>query len=85
MSGQQDGDSEDLYVENTLAHADRQILEVEGVSFTWWSVNTNPAFVTVSNLLYGHCVDLTHGDPEERARQLAVNLLREHRARTRRR
>ena len=71
----------DVYADSTLQHAVQHALEIDGISFLWWSVGEHPSFVTVSNESCGHAVDLTTGSPDDCARRIATKLLREYRDR----
>ena len=56
-------------------------LRVDGISFEWWAVGEQPAFVTVRARWFGSVTEPTTGDVAELAAVLARKLIAQHRAR----
>ena len=55
--------------------------ELEGVKFSWWAIDDSPALVTVSSKWFGGKADIADCEPEEFAKKLAAQLLRERKER----
>lgn len=55
-----------------------ETFELEGVKFSWWAIDEDPTFVTVSSELFGTESGFTRKPPEALAKRLAENLLRSH-------
>jgi hypothetical protein len=55
--------------------------ELDGVKFSWWAIDDSPALVTVSSKWFGGKADIADCEPEEFAKKLAAQLLRERKER----
>lgn len=63
--------------EKTFTRLISRTFVLEGVTFSWWAIDTAPALVTVSSDGFGRKANVTHSDPEAFAKQLARQILRD--------
>lgn len=78
-----DDNSEYGWETATIQHAPCREFTLDGVLFSWWSIGTDPALVTISNATYGAKSNLTQDDLEAFARKMAAELLEQSRERGR--
>lgn len=77
MSTDDEKDADWESPDSTFTRVVSRTFEIEGVTFSWWAIDESPALVTVSSQWFGNRAELTEGDPETFARQMATRLLKE--------